>query len=194
VRLCTISFIIRNLGAFAAPGGRKPGFPLQSFCRRAAKRISAAIPCAPRAQGIAPQSPSSNFAKQNCDQPLAPHGLSLSLNLLTVESLPPLQSENGKTPRNERGAKGIPCCHCEGPYRLFLLLHAPARNNPGWCRRRLNNYRNLIDLCKNPPVLSQVSRNLPQTAANSGIFRGKLCRNPGFLHNCNESWSNAAYA
>jgi hypothetical protein len=22
-------------------------------------------------------------------------------------------------------------------------------------------------------------------AANSSIFRGKLCRNPGFLHNCN---------
>jgi hypothetical protein len=29
-------------------------------------------------------SPTSNFAKQNCDQPLAPHGLIADLNLLTV--------------------------------------------------------------------------------------------------------------
>jgi hypothetical protein len=35
-------------------------------------------------------------------------------------------------------------------------------------------YRNILDLFDNLPVLEQVSRNLPQMAANSGIFTGKL--------------------
>jgi hypothetical protein len=63
-----------------SPGGQKPGFSLQSFCRRAAKRISAAIPGATRADYENMRAwASSNFAKQNCDQPLAPYGLSVNL-------------------------------------------------------------------------------------------------------------------
>jgi hypothetical protein len=53
----------------------QPGFPLQFLSPCGACGISAAILAAWA---------SSNFAKQNCDQPLAPHGLIAGLNLLTV--------------------------------------------------------------------------------------------------------------
>jgi hypothetical protein len=63
-------FCIRVAGTKIRPAGLSaPIFWL-------AKRISASIQAAWA---------SSNFAKQNCDQPLSPHGLIADLNLLTVE-------------------------------------------------------------------------------------------------------------
>jgi hypothetical protein len=53
-----LSTSLKNMGAFLARERQKPGFPLQSFCRR-------------RQKGFPLQS-------------LAPHGLSMGLNPLTA--------------------------------------------------------------------------------------------------------------
>jgi hypothetical protein len=55
----------KKICAFLALPRQKPGFPLQSFCRCAAKRISATIPCAPRASSIFV----SAYRAQKYDQP-----------------------------------------------------------------------------------------------------------------------------
>jgi hypothetical protein len=80
--------------------------------------------CAPAwAQGIAPQSPSSNFAKQNCDQPLAPHGLIADLNLLQWFTLS-IILEFGRicSPGPQTGLPGA----SKNPH--FLIFHPKGEN------------------------------------------------------------------
>jgi hypothetical protein len=78
----------------------------------------------------------------------------------------PLQSlARPKAPRLRRG-NFLPAS-VPGFYRRLLFTSKPFAN------RGLRTA--LLDLFKNLPVLSQVSRNLPHMAANSGIyFYGKI--------------------